>query len=412
MTRKQIELTLIVIVTMLLTAVPVLAQTGGDITGPVTGHIVNQTAGGEAPPGLALMLHAWDGDFNEKLMLNGRTGPTGAFRFDEVRLNPDWMVAVMVTYKDVLYFSEPATLAQGQESLTIEVPVYETTTDTSQVRVDRQHVFFDAAQGGLSVGEIYVLSNLGDKTIAGQSDRDGQEAPLHFPLPQGAANPTFEGNTDGRFFLTPGGFADTAPLRPGNGTGQVVVRYVLPYEDGMAYSLTTRWPVGGVNFLVPEGIGLSLAGEGVTAEGLRDMGNGRQMAVFSRDALQPGETLELTLSGALASAAAPVAEATAGATAQPVAPQAIALGGIGLGLVLIGTGVWWAQRGHRQEDDAMPETAAGAVGEAGFDELVTRIAQLDEAHERGEIGDEAHAVQRSALRQQARVFLSQSEAVQ
>jgi len=101
---------------------------------------------------------------NEKTMLNGQSEADGTFQFDEVTINLEWVYAVMLTYQNVLYYSEPMPLSGDPELLTIDVPVYEATTDISKVIVERQHIFFDAAQGGLMVGEVYILSNLGNKS--------------------------------------------------------------------------------------------------------------------------------------------------------------------------------------------------------------------------------------------------------
>lgn len=144
------------------------------------------------PTNLDVMLHAWDSGFDEKAMQNGLSDADGRFAFESVPLNPAWVYAVMLTYDDVLYFSEPMPLSEGTTTLTMDVAVYEKTSATNAVQVERQHVFFDTASGGLMVGEIYILSNLGDRTITGSSGDDAPISPLQFSLPENAASVTFE----------------------------------------------------------------------------------------------------------------------------------------------------------------------------------------------------------------------------
>ncbi|MAT96246.1 MAG: hypothetical protein CL608_03810 [Anaerolineaceae bacterium] len=398
----------IVLLTLLLlwsTAVPLFAQEEPQPTGPVSGQITNLTPGGTIPAGLELMLHAWDRDFNEKLMIEGQATATGTFQFDDVLLNSDWLYAVMLTVDDVLYFSEPTSLPAGAPTLNLDVPIYDKTSSTAAVQVARQHVFFDAAQDGLLVGEIYILSNLGDRTVAGNNGEDTLLSPLQFNLPEAAQNVTFEGDEDGRYLLTPGGFVDTAPLRPGEGTGQVVVRYVLPYEDGMNYTLAPNWPNNGVNFLVPEGVGITLTGDGLTAEETRDMGDGRLVAVYNYGGIQPGETLSLTLKGELAvTAASPTVEIIEAPESAPISKN-WAIGGMIAGLLLIGTAVWWYLRsGTEDEEEALMEP------DSSFDELVLQIAQLDAAREQGNLDETMYWQQRDNLRQQAQAILAQAEA--
>ena len=402
---KRVFLHLFVIVLLLGTAVPLLAQEDTQPNGRVTGQIVNMTPEGVVPNSLPLMLHAWDKDFNEKLMVEGHSSTAGSFQFDEVALNPDWLYAVMLTVDDVLYFSEPTPIVDGAATLDLEVPIYDKTNDTVAVRVERQHVFFDAAQGGLLVGEIYILSNLGDRTVAGSSGEDALLAPLQFALPEVAASVTFEGDDNGRYLRTPSGLVDTAPLRPGERTGQVVVRYVLPYEDGMTYSLNPNWLTNGVNFLVPDGIGISLAGEGLVEEGGRDMGDGRQMTMYSFGSIQPEQPLSLTLSGELA--LIPVSpEVEISETLSPGSiSKELAVGGAFLGLLLVGVGVWW----HLRTDQAAAEQEL-AETEASFDDLVLQLAQLEADHDQGDLDETIYLQQRYRLRQQAQIVLARAEA--
>ena len=398
----------IVLLTLLLlwsTAVPLFAQEEPQPTGPVSGQITNLTPGGTVPAGLELMLHAWDRDFNEKLMLEGQSTTTGTFQFDDVLLNPDWLYAVMLTVDYVLYFSEPASLPHWATTLNLDVPIYDNTSITAAVQVTRQHVFFDAAQDGLLVGEIYILSNLGDRTIAGSNGEDTLLSPLQFNLPEAAQNVTFEGNENGRYLLTPGGFVDTSPLRPGEGSGQVVVRYVLPYEAGMGYTVAPNWPTNGINFLVPEGIGITLAGDGLSAEETRDMGDGRLVAIYNYGAIQPGESLSLTLTGELAlAAAAPVTEMIE-APEPTLIGKNWAVAGMVLGLLLVGTAVWWYLRSGTEDEEAAVTEPDGS-----FDDLVLQIAQLDAAHEQGNLDETMYWQQRNDLRQQAQAILAQAEA--
>ena len=401
---KQLRTGLLTILLLLGTAVPLFAQDEPQPTGQVLGQIANMTPEGVVPNGLPLMLHAWDQDFNEKLMIEGQSTAAGTFQFDDVLWNQGWLYAVMLTVEDVLYFSEPVSLPAGATILNIDVPIYDKTSSTAAVQVARQHVFFDAVQDGLLVGEIYILSNMGDRTVTGNNGEDALLSPLQFTLPEGAQNVTFEGNENGRYLLTPSGFIDTAPLRPGEGTGQVVVRYVLPYENGMGYTVAPNWPTNGINFLVPEGVGIALAGDGLSVEGIRDMGDGRQVTIYNYGRIQSGESLSLTLTGELAvPAVAPVPEMIE-VNEPPLIGKNLAAAGIILGLFLVGTAVWWYLRsGTADEEETLAEP------DDSFDELVLQIAQLDAAHEQGSLDETMYLHQRDNLRQQAQAVLAQTE---
>lgn len=405
--KKKLILALIFLTALLLLAVPVFAQDESP-TGVLTGRIVNRSSDGLVPGKIELMLHAWDENFNEKLMLQGFSEMNGTFEFADVSLDPNLLYAVMLTYDDVVYASEPADVKEGQAELSLEIPIYESTTDTSTVRIDRQHVLFDGTPDGLRVAEIYILSNNGDRTIAGTAaEEDTQLSPLQIPLPEGATNISFNENSNGgRFVLTPGGFVDTAPLRPGESTGQVVATYVLPYEDSLTYSWTAPWPVESLSFMLNTATGLSLEGENLTPSGTRDMGEGGQVDVFSHGALEPGESVTATLSGTLLQPlAAPAGEMISETRADTgfSSKKGLALGGAILGLALMAVGVWWFRRPE-------PEGTEEAEDEpkASFDQLVTQIALLDEAYDRGEIKASAYARQRAQMVRKATDLLAQS----
>jgi hypothetical protein len=405
--KKKLILALIILTAVLLLAVPVFAQ-DEEPKGVITGSIINRTPDGTVPEKMELMLHAWDENFDDKLMLDGYSAAGGTFEFRDLSLDPDLLYAVMLTYDNAVYSSEPANVAEEQTELSLEIPIYESTTDTSSVQIERQHVLFDAAIDGLGVAEIYILSNTGDRTITGQAnEEDALISSLLFPLPEGATNISFnEAVNGGRFFLAPGGFVDTAPLRPGSNTGQVVVTYVLPYEDSLTYSWMANWPVERLNFMVMSGIGLAIEGDKLTRVGSQQMDGGGQVDVFSYGSVNSGDNVIVALSGTLLQPLiAPEGDMTT--TAQTDAgfssQRNLALGGAALGLALLGVGVWWYLRPNSEDPFDVEDES-----KASYDQLVTKIAQLDEAYDRGELIDSDYAKQREKMVRQARTVLAET----
>lgn len=159
-------------------------------TGDATGAVVNDTPDGTISGAGEPMLHIWDEAFNEKGMEHGELREDGTFLFEEVPVVPAWQYAVMLNYQGVTYFSRPATVAAGQSELALELPIYESTAATDAVSITGQHVLFDAAgEGQLMVGEIYILSNGGERTVVA-SEENLTAAPLRFALPAGGPQAT------------------------------------------------------------------------------------------------------------------------------------------------------------------------------------------------------------------------------
>lgn len=329
-------------------------------------------------------------------MEHGELLADGTFRFEAVPFVLGWQYVAMLNYQDVTYFSEPAPIVEGRTELDISVTVYEATTATDAVHVAQQHVFFDAAtEDQLLVGEIYILSNRSDRTVALPAGAAPESAPLAFTLPDGAQEINVENDRDGRFKPTEAGFVDTAPLRPGAATAQVVVRYTLPYKDGLVYTVSPAWPVDALNILVPAGSGLTIGGEGLPPAETVQMGSSGEVVVVNVGPLATGDSISLKLEGELAAppAAQPAAPAEAPAPAEravsTLAPVAIVLG-----VLLLALALWLHRRPPFVE-------APESLGTASFDALVTEIALLDEAHEAGQINENDYHRRRSLLFAQA-----------
>jgi hypothetical protein len=395
--------TLLLLAVFLLAAAPVAAQVDNPtpesetapVPGVITGQVINGTDGAEAPANLEIMLHVWDREFNEKEVVPGETDGDGRFQFDDVPFAPDLFYAVMTTYQEATYFSVPLPAPEGEAALELQVPIFEATTDASTVQVAAMHIFFDVDPGGLGVGEVYNLSNPSDRTVVAGADTltDGTAVTFQFDLPPEAANVSFNRSRDGRFLRTPDGFADTAPLLPGESSGQILVTYALPYSDNLTLERPIILPTKQINILLPTALGLSLSGDNMVYSGQQEMGEGVVVDVYTIEGLDVGDMVQLDVSGKLVMPGSDPAAVESSLSGQ----QGLAVGGIVLGLALIGVGLWWYLRSRQTEpEETFPEE---------FEEIVEQIAQLDEAHDQQAISDEQYQTQRDVLRDQARLIL-------
>ncbi len=237
-------------------------------------------------------------------------------------------------------------------------------------------------------------------------------ATIQVPLPAAATNVSFPDSAE-RFVRTPAGFVDTAALVPGQDAGQIVVKYILPYQPGLTYSYSAPWPTGGINFLLDVSSGLTAKGDKLIEQGVQTMGDGSQFALLKHAALQLGEQAALTLSEELQLKAPPgqseaqalpataQSAAMTGARASETPGLPLAIGGLLIGLLLVVVGVWWFRR---------PEPALAEISdESTYKDLLTQIALLDDAHERGEVEETVYQARRSELFQLARVLIKPGE---
>lgn len=400
----------VVVAWLLLMPVVVQAQEPESDTEPgagpaitIAGQITNATPGGPVPTGVSLMLHTYDGVGGTPPAMTGMTDGTvdeqGHFRFENVPTAPGRTFEVMATYQGVTYFSQRVEPQSGQQQLSLPVAVYETTTDPSHVQVAQQHLLLDFTPGAMHITHLYILSNTGDRAVVG-----GGENRLEFHLPAGATDVAFERDPEGkRYVRLENGFADTAPVAPGQGTQASMVSYAVPYQDGIELSIPIDYPTAQTAVLLPE-TGVKLDGpEWMAGEEMLVEDQVHQVFAYSKGPLAAGDALKLIVSGK-----PQLAEPAASSRSEPVEQQLtvaempaqdnrlpLFLAGLALSLTLIGSGtVWWWR-------DRRPVPTAHHAESEALQAVLQAIADLDDAHAAGDIDGTEYQERRADLHERA-----------
>jgi mono/diheme cytochrome c family protein len=354
------------------------SPTAQAVEGAVEGRIMQATAGGERPTGLDVVLHGFDGQA-EAVNLTTRPGADGRFAFEGLDIVPGRLFVVTAEVGGVVYGTDVAHLPENGQLTDLLLVVHESTTDRSQLTVERVHVLLDpSTEGIVEVVELWLISNPGERTVV--SEAEG--GVIEVVLPEGALGLAFEeGSAPNRFVPTGQGFVDTAPVRPGVMSAQLVFSYALPYQGSLDFSQPVLHPVEAVVVLIPEG-GLRLTGEGVEDQGVREA-SGSNAHSYTLGPLEAGETLAFRLSGRLRQAS------TSGNVLSSVA-----IGAAVLGVSLIAAGLWWYRR-----PSAVRSTPDGASSDVeGREALLRELAELDDAHEAGRIDAPTYARRREQLK--------------
>lgn len=398
-----IFISIILILTFILMPL-VHAQTPPEQTLTIEGRLINATAGGTVEAGIPLLLHSFNGQ-QMLAMVEGVIEAEGTFRFEQVEVAEGGTFAVMATVGQTVYFSERMAPSPGQTTLELPVTIYDTTPDAGAIQVEQMHALVDFFSPTLlQMAEIYIISNDGNRTVEeAVTLDDGQTAALRFTLPDGATDLSFEGGQLGqRFLQTENGFADRFGVPPGSGTSQIVVRYFLPYQSGLRLSRSLAYPIDSLSVIVPQ-MGISLASTDLAWADSRQIQNERTVDIFTGAGIRAGQAFSFELAG---QPELNVVSVSPEFSTQPAAQPAIAskslfigLGLVGLGLVLLGGGVWWWRRERAKPILTIP-------AEAPETELIWAIAELDEAYEAGDISEESYTHQRSALRAELNTLLA------
>lgn len=371
-------------------------------TGKVSGKVVDQNKGSAVTESQEVMLHIWDEQNNEINMLHAQSASDGSFLFTGVNLQPQYVYGTMAVFDGVTYLSQVVPPKEGSNQLDLDVPVYETTQDASAIQIRQMHVLFEFAPDGLQTTEIFALSNTGIRTVkdAVKLD-DGKTATLRYPLPQDADYIFFQPDTSDRFVRFTGGFADTSPLMPGGEGDRFAVQYMVPYSGSRSFDYKAPANIQAFNFLLPQNSGVQLKGDGLQGPQPVTLDAGKSYEVYALSDLRAGQTVHVTLTGK------PSTKSSGAASTTGNLNLPLALGGGFLGFAMIGAGFWWWRR---PQPDSEAEVELGTdPGDATLDDLIVRIAQLDHAHEQGEVDDEQYRRERAQLREEAKDLMRVQE---
>lgn len=357
--------------------------------GTITG-LVMSASGQAIPAGTEIMLHSFDhmqivGNYTTTLAADG------SYVFADIEMPEGRSFLTTLEFGGVPYGSDIGTVEPGQTSLELPIQVYETTTDTSGLSIDRLHFFFElVGEDLLRVGELYIVSNPGDKTVAAA---EAGSPVLQFTLPPGATNLQFQdGQLGGRFLETDGGFADTTPIRPGMGNYQVLFSYDLPYSRKLDLARPVNLPVDALVILVPED-GIKVKSDAIQDAGTRDV-QGMAYHMYTGGGLQAGSELDLTISGSAASG---------GATLSSGSTTSLLIGLAALGVVLLGAGIWLYRRSRSADDDDDSEDSDdGPLAPEDNDPaaIMDAILALDDQYQEGQLPEEAYQKRRAELKAQ------------
>jgi hypothetical protein len=286
---------------------------------------------------------------------------------------------VTTEYQDVLYATDIGELPSDSAELKLPLAVFESTAETDAVQVGRLHLLFDfPAEDVVQVVELWLLSNLGDRTVYG-----GESGAIEVSLPVGATGLSLDGGAVGdRFELTPGGFRDRRELIPGENTGELVFSYNLPYDGSLEIARQPSYPVAATVAMV-SGDGPQIIGDGFTDMGLRQV-SGASLHSYQRGPSLAGDEISLTIRG----------RPSAG-PASTSAIQPIAFGVAALLLALLAAGLIWF-RPKRHPREAYPRPAPMDV-DVDPDQVLWAIASLDNEFAAGRIDAAIYASRRADL---------------
>ena len=373
--------------------------------GVIRGTVVHGTAGETLPPRMEVTLDAYS-HFSLIETFTTTVDAAGNFVFTDLAIADNFSYIAATTLRDVRYTSALVMLTNEAPEADTTLMVYATTDQPTSIRIDRTDWIIDDQPGALLIVQLYFFGSDGDRTFVG-APVDGLEMPVTvgIHLPEGAEQVTFEGGEVGTNFQQVGDlYYDTTPLIPGEGTKQIVVRYLLPYDGtSIDYAQRFLYPNAQTTLLVGELPQLQATiaprdGEPWEPVDTQDF-QGRTYRIY-RGADLPATEIEIALGGLLGvneldprdqagvtGAAGTSASASASSGETFAAWMAWSVGG--LSVLMLAVGLLWAWRSGRVALAERPPDLRQEV-----DVLARRIAQLDDRRALGQVDDASWQQQR------------------
>lgn len=365
-----------------------LAATAGLAEGRVTGKILNGS-GGELPQDLLVTLHAFDG---MQIVYSDTTNPLadGSYQFENVEMAPERKFLVSAEYGQATYISSLASADEGRD-ISLDVTVYDTTSDHTDLSVERLHIFFEFAEEEVvQVVQLFIFSNEGNKTIIPY--HEGGPV-VEFGLPEGAMNLQFQDGVLGeRYVQTPTGFADTVAVRPGTGEYQVLFAFEMPYKRKLDLVQPINLPVEAAVVMLPED-GVKVRSNVLVDEGPRPV-QGRTLRIYSANNLEAGSMLEMSLSGGVRSGFALISDSNTSLI--------VGLGSFGLAMIVAGVWLFFRNQGKAKDLEEEFEDEGEQYAEDDVESLMDAIIALDDLYSEGQLPEEAYRKRRAELKERLR----------
>lgn len=378
--------------------------------GILRGQIIQGTEGGSSVEGLEAVIHIYDSQLQEQI---GEyiVDADGTYQYDDVVIRPDFAYRMTAEYNGIT-FASPVMIGDPENTdMELNVKIYESGATEEDLVITSRATQANLSAQGLYIIEVVDMLNTSDRVYM-REIVDGVSEPVSvgFALPEGAqlqldhTDPNRIGlSTDGRAIL------DYAPVLP-DSEHYVQYSYLLPIENASNINQPIDYNVAGpIGFFV-ENSHLSFTSAQTEFNETRAF-NGQDYDVYLvSETPSIGDVITYSL-GISENPAVSASESQA--IPREVMAVILVVGGI---VLLGGAGIiiWRGQRSSQGSDNPslddvmrlMPEfenlfEKYGSVDRypnITQEDLIKRIAQIDEAYEAGELTKENYEKQRNFLK--------------
>ncbi|MBC8507411.1 MAG: c-type cytochrome [Anaerolineales bacterium] len=361
-------------------------------------QVVNGS-GGDLPVGTDVILHGYDG-MEESFTQTATLNEEGFVFFEEIPMPEGRVFLATTEHEQVAYGSDIFQVSPENIEADLSLMIFDSTTDTSNLAIERLHVFFDFINpGSVQVIELVLLSNMSGETVAAPDDNPV----IEFELPEGAINLEVQESMQLRLLQTEDGFG-VGSVRPSGEPYDITFAFEMPYDKKKAdISLPVPLDAAAAIIIAPED-GVKLKSDQLQDGGSRDF-QGIPYRTYNANNIKAGDSLTFTLSGT------PKLPTDTSASAGTDTTTSLMIGLGALGVVLIGTGIYLWQRNRIEDDDWDIVDADDLDDESRTvaetqEELMDAIIALDDLYKAGDLPEAAYLKRRDELKSRLHELVS------
>jgi hypothetical protein len=336
------------------------------------------------------------------------TDANGRFRFEGLDTDPNLQYGLEALYQDVIYNSADLyQFNEGEAALTATMMVFETTDDDSNITLDSAHLIAESFGEVLRISEIHLVRNSGDRTYIGRAQEDGTRTTLRIPLPEDAVGLAFQqGTSPERFVEVEGALHDTEPVPPGQESSVLFFSYhLMVTEELVPLVREFAYPVTNLNVLVAQP-GLILSSDQLQDRGPQSF-QGRQYEFYTVEDLAANTPLRMNfqpvavpsegqgMPGSSSSAAASSGSSTLSTATTSGNQGLLRWLGFGLAALAVAGAVVYTQTS--KQPPSRPAAVHDLSANPNTRRLLSKLADMQEQYEAGDIDDTSYERQRAAL---------------
>jgi hypothetical protein len=218
------------VVLFLLFSCSQMARAQSKETGSIAGRLINKTESGSDVFDVEISLRHFVGE-GERDQKTTKTDLNGNFQFDGLPRGSNDSYSIRAYYMGGEYNSEQIVFKDDQSHAGIDMVVFDSTDEDKAIKVKAYHMFVDVQQNIFSVQEIIIVENRIDRTYIGKRELSpGTRETFKVSLPGDAsAIQYFKGLKRLSVRRTEDGLVDTLSIMPG--VKQIVLTYKVNYDS-------------------------------------------------------------------------------------------------------------------------------------------------------------------------------------